>query len=40
MAEVETQGSTVVLHADGMVGGLSRADMLQSLVSNSQVKSA
>ena len=42
MAEVATHGSTVVLHAAGIVGGLSSADMMSmiSLVFNSQVKSA
>ena len=43
MAEVATHGSTVVLHAAGIVGGLSSADMMSmmmSLVFDSQVKSA
>ena len=43
MAEVATHGSTVVLHAAGIVGGLSSADMMSmmiSLVFESQVKSA
>ena len=44
LAEVATHGSTVVLHAAGIVGGLSSADMMSmmmvSLVFYSQVKSA